>query len=835
MMKKLNSTFLIFLLVGISFAQQPNNQTSVVDDTEKKVLEAIPITEITFRADETTSLLSKIQDDAEPKPTILSIEEAIPPLLDSLNTLHANPILKDLSGLNVRVLQNLSQEWTFYYKQLEELKKTLQIRTQDLEKEGHDLKEMADIWQLTSKKAIEEKAPRAIRERVKTLANEIKNVDKQVSNRLNILLVLQNQISKAQIRINSQTDRIKSAEKEMRNQLFVIDSPRLWDAFRAEEDSLQLISQFQKSWEELIRSNVAFVRLNEKRFYLHLVIFALLIFLMIYLHRRNQRDNLFDEDDKALKASAYFVSRPFSAALLIALILSIWIYPEGTTAVSDFILLMLLFPVLRLIPGMLSIEARKPIYVLYGLFVIDVLQKNAIGFALFQRLLLLIVTLIAIVTLIWLIRPKNEIYKKEDQYWPGLLRKASPVLMLFLIGAFVANLIGSVSLASTITWGIVESSYILITLYIASLVATGLITVLIRRRRKRASQFVKTYALKMERWAFLTINLIAFIIWVRSTLKTFGFLQPFTDWFTEALTATWTAGTIEISVEAIFDFVVILIFTFVLVRMLRIFLDMEIFPRIKLPRGIPGAISMVVRYILVAAGIIIALSSLGINLGEFGLLAGALGVGLGFGLQNIIANFVSGLILAFERPIQVGDTVQVDTVFGNVQSIGVRSSTVKTFDGSEVIVPNADLISNRVTNWTLSDRRRRMELPVKVAFGHDPHQVLDLILSVAKEHPDVLEDPQPFSVFNGFGDNYLDFTLYYYIPTHLFFKAKTEVALGVHDLIKSKGIDTPRPQRDVRMTTSENPPTKQSVTKVSAKKPAIRKKPGSKSDRGKKV
>jgi small-conductance mechanosensitive channel len=233
---------------------------------------------------------------------------------------------------------------------------------------------------------------------------------------------------------------------------------------------------------------------------------------------------------------------------------------------------------------------------------------------------------------------------------------------------------------------------------------------------------------------------------------------------------------------------------------------------------------MVVRYTLVAVGIILALSSLGIDLGKFGLLAGALGVGLGFGLQNIIANFVSGIILAFERPVQVGDTVQMDKLFGNIQSIGVRSSTVKTFDGSEVIVPNADLISNRVTNWTLSDRRRRMELPVKVAYGNDPHEVLKLILKVAQDHSDVLENPAPFSVFNGFGDNYLDFTLYYYIYTQNFFKVKSEVALGVHDLIQSKGIETPRPQRDVWMTTKDKPP----VIKTTP-----RRKPGTKTDSGK--
>ncbi len=816
-------------------AQQSSEKPSTTEEIEKKVLEAIPVTEITSSADETLANLNKILADAEPKSSITTIEEQLPKSLDSLNTLRANPILDQLGNLNIRILQNLSQEWSLYFIQLEDWKKTLQIRSQDLEKQGHDLKEMTDLWQLTYDKALTEKAPRAIRERVKSIQNKIKSLEKQISPRLNTLLVLQNQISKSQIKINDLLERFKKAEKEMRDQLFVIDSPPLWNAFQTDVDSLQFTSQFQESWTELLRSNLAFVNVNRDRFYIHLVIYVLLIILMVFLYLRNKRDNLFNEDDKALKASAYFVSRPFSAALLIALILSIWIYPEGTTAVSEFILFLFLIPVLRLIPGMLSAEVRKPVYILYGLFIINLLQKNAIGFVLFQRILLLLVTLIAIATLSWLIKPGSPIYQKDVRFWPGLLRKTSPIILLFLIIAFISNLIGSVSLANTITWGIVESGYILIALYISSMVATSLVTVLIRRRRKRASQFVKAYAVKMERWAFLAINVVAFLIWVRATLRIFGFLQPLNEWFTETLAHTWTVGTLEISVDAIFDFIVILIATFIIVRVIRIFLDMEVFPRVRLPRGIPGAISMVVRYILVAVGIILAISSIGIDLGKFGLLAGALGVGLGFGLQNIIANFVSGIILAFERPVQVGDTVQIADVYGNVQQIGVRSSTVKTFDGSEVIVPNADFISNSVTNWTLSDRRRRLKLPVKVAFGNDPHQVLDLILKVAKEHADVLDDPEPFSVFNGFGDNYLDFTLYYWIPTHLFFKAKTEIALGVHDLIKAKGIDTPRPQRDLRLSIPEDKTIKQIVTEKSVRKPTPRKKPGTKADSGKKV
>ncbi len=141
---------------------------------------------------------------------------------------------------------------------------------------------------------------------------------------------------------------------------------------------------------------------------------------------------------------------------------------------------------------------------------------------------------------------------------------------------------------------------------------------------------------------------------------------------------------------------------------------------------------MMVRYTLVAWEYFLALSSLGIDLGKFGILAGALGVGLGFGLQKIVANFISSLIIAFGRAIRVGDTVQYQDVLGNVKEIGVNASTVRTFDGSDAIIPNSDLISNKVTNWTLLDMQRRMLLPVKVAFGNNPHEVLKILEKVAQ-------------------------------------------------------------------------------------------------------
>jgi len=155
----------------------------------------------------------------------------------------------------------------------------------------------------------------------------------------------------------------------------------------------------------------------------------------------------------------------------------------------------------------------------------------------------------------------------------------------------------------------------------------------------------------------------------------------------------WEIGTMAISVGEILSFILILVFSFGLASFIKVIVEDEFLVRTNLPKGVPAAISVTIRYFIIVLGIAMALSSAGIDLGKFGLLAGALGVGIGFGLQNIIGNFISGLILVYERPVNVGDTVEVESLMGIVNRIGVRSSNVRTFDGAEVIVPNANLIS----------------------------------------------------------------------------------------------------------------------------------------------
>ncbi|MEQ9068044.1 MAG: mechanosensitive ion channel, partial [Gimesia chilikensis] len=190
---------------------------------------------------------------------------------------------------------------------------------------------------------------------------------------------------------------------------------------------------------------------------------------------------------------------------------------------------------------------------------------------------------------------------------------------------------------------------------------------------------------------------------------------------------------------------------------------------------------------------------------KLAVIAGGLGVGIGFGLQNVVNNFVSGLILLFERPIDVGDTIDLTDTSGIMKRIGIRASIIRTFDGAEVIVPNGMLISDRVINWTLSDRRRRITMSVGVEYGTPAQRVIDLLVEVAQANPKVLSDPAPHAFFDNFGDSSLDFKLRAWINvsdgsfsnTHL--AMRSELAVAIQQALEDAKIGVPFPQRDLHL------------------------------------
>jgi len=220
----------------------------------------------------------------------------------------------------------------------------------------------------------------------------------------------------------------------------------------------------------------------------------------------------------------------------------------------------------------------------------------------------------------------------------------------------------------------------------------------------------------------------------------------------------------------------------------------------SLPRGVANSVSSLSYYALLLAGLFTALAAAGFEISQLAIVVGALGVGIGFGLQNVVNNFVSGLILMFERPIQPGDVVEITGTSGKVREIGMRATTLTTFEGADVVVPNGTLLSEKLINWTLSNMNRRLDVAVGVAYGTDPKKVLDLLMEVTKSTSGVAAEPEPTILFAGFGASSLDFSIRAWTNDFAdWVRIRSNLTVRVHDAIVEAGIEIPFPQQDLHV------------------------------------
>ena len=301
----------------------------------------------------------------------------------------------------------------------------------------------------------------------------------------------------------------------------------------------------------------------------------------------------------------------------------------------------------------------------------------------------------------------------------------------------------------------------------------------------------------------------------------YGSSSPTLSFLKTLLSFKFERGSVSISVEDILAFIVTVWAAYLLSAVLRFILQEDVYPRIGVQKGMAYATSSLINYIILTLGFVVGLGVIGVSLTKMTVLAGAFGVGIGFGLQSIVNNFVSGLILLFERPLHVGDTIEVGDISGEVRRIGIRASTVRTFRGADIVVPNADLVTKQVTNWTLGDKLRRLDLSLVVNYGVDPEEVIQIFERVAKTHPDVLPSPAPSAFFTGYGDKSINFNVRAWTDKlDKFPRIRSELVTIMYHACHEAGIIPPFSQRGV--THSQNPdegaaerPQSESVLSVS--------------------
>jgi small-conductance mechanosensitive channel len=260
-------------------------------------------------------------------------------------------------------------------------------------------------------------------------------------------------------------------------------------------------------------------------------------------------------------------------------------------------------------------------------------------------------------------------------------------------------------------------------------------------------------------------------------------------------------GDSPFTTKTLISLIVSLFLLFYLTSKIKKLMIKRVFPRYNMDIGVSQSIATISSYLLIIIGLFVIFQTTGIDLSAVGLLIGALGIGIGFGLQSVTNNFISGIIILFERPVKVGDRIEIDDLAGNIITISARTTTVITNDNIAVIVPNSDLVNSRVINWSHLNRNVRLNFPVGVSYKENPEIIKKLLIEVADSNPGVLKEPKPDVLFDSFGDSSLDFKLrvwtadYSDTPMVL----KSQLYYAIFKKFKEHNIEIPFPQRDLHL------------------------------------
>lgn len=277
-------------------------------------------------------------------------------------------------------------------------------------------------------------------------------------------------------------------------------------------------------------------------------------------------------------------------------------------------------------------------------------------------------------------------------------------------------------------------------------------------------------------------------------------MQSFLEFFFKPLVPLGSQG---VSLWALTQVTIAVLVLFYISSRIRRWLLGSLLSRTSLDTGIRHAIGVITQYVVVFLGLLLILQSAGIDLTALSVVAGGLGIGIGFGLQNIANNLISGLIVLLERPVKIGDRIEVAGSEGQVVAIRARSTTVLTNDNIAIIIPNSRFITEEVINWSYNDSRVRFRIPVQVGYGSDVRLVEQLLLQVARSNADVLADPAPAVRFLEFGDNGLKFELRAWSTTLIQRKGKlvSDLNFAILEKFRASGIEIPFPQRDLHLRT----------------------------------
>ncbi len=622
-----------------------------------------------------------------------------------------------------------------------------------------------------------------------------------IDKRTNMTMGMIGKLSAQELEIDTQISYINKIRQKKQGEILSAKQPSFFALDYHNRKSLDLSGPLNQFYRVDLKNLTHYLSSNLDKVLLHVI----LIFLFVIIFIRLGKMPVPLEIGKSLqykKRLKELLSRPISTALIIGLFSSVVIYPNRPLIFRDLIVLLIIPPIIILLRSIVKPLFHKYIYALAVILVGMTLYSYLPVTHLFSRFLLLFISLIELMSAISFLMTFRKGYSINKKVLP-FIQIAGYGAVLVIVAGVAGNIFGKVLLARYLLFSIAQIVLITLLIMVTVSLLNGIFVTFITSKAAQRSNFIRKNKENLVKKIPRFVHFLAFIILGHYILMILGWETSFSNALGNWLWHEYKIGSITFSWGRLFVFLFIVWFSIFIARITKDVLEDDILNKVHMEEGLPHTIAMMARYTLITIGVLLAFSALGMPMSDLAIMFSAFGVGIGFGLQNIFNNIVSGFILLFERPIKIGDTIEVGELVGTVRSIGIRASNIRTFDGAEIIVPNGNLISSEVVNWTLSDQRRRIEIKVNVAYDSDPEKVKDVLLKLLENHEDVAKDPRPGIYFVDMGNSALVFRVLFW--THQYgkwYSIRSNMMYAVFQTLKEAGIEIPYDQLDLHIRSS---------------------------------
>ena len=733
--------FVVILALVSTDARAPGQQASASPAKPTPAPTPIPLAKVPLEEQSTLTTLQEI--DANVSGDQSSADAIGRKLFDQASEIDAR-IADDTRLLttspSLDMVYRLKLIWRNFRLRLSVSARELTQHATSLEEQLARLDQLKKIWQATLQSAKQQETPPSVLQRVQSVVDSVERTRQAAESGRDHVLTLQSLLSEEEARVRTTLSSIEQLETRALKNIFVRDSRPIWSL----ETSLG--TEWEKHSGESFSSQLETSTAFTKRLPFAFLIHALFIVLMAAaLHWMRRRIRKIAEEKPDLQRALPILDLPVSTAFALSILLVPSIYVQAPRLILATMGAVTLIPAAVILRRLLERHSYPIINAIVIMYFVGQLRILAASLPVLARFIFLVQVLGAAVFLLWVLRSWRvpaEATETHGRIW-RTIRAIAKIGLILLPAAFLANIFGYVNLGNFLGIVFLRSVYIAAILYTAIRIIEGLIIIALQVPPLGSLRVISLHRPTLQRRTCRGLEFLAFLFWLDLLLSFFGLLTPLIATTEAALSANLAFGSLSITPGRILAFLITVWASFLVSKFLRFLLEEDVYHHLHLERGIPYAISTMLHYVILLLGFFVGLGALGIDLTKVTILAGAFSVGIGFGLQNVINNFVCGLILLFERPIKVDDVIEVGGKVGEVSRIGIRASVIRTADGSEVIVPNGSLISTQVTNWTFSDRKRAIEVSVNVTGGEDPQRVVELLKRTAASHPDVAKEPVP--------------------------------------------------------------------------------------------